>query len=53
MKLRKTAKLQRNGGSLVITIPKAFHSILEVEKGDKIAWELNDNGDVVIKNLKG
>lgn len=53
MKLRKTARLQKNGGSLVITIPKAFHSILDVEKGDKIAWELNDDGDVVIKNLKG
>ena len=36
-----TSKVQRNGGSNLISIPKTITDVYEIEKGDTIIWDFD------------
>lgn len=40
MDMKATTKLRKNSGSIITTIPKPIVSLLNLNTGDEIEWEL-------------
>lgn len=44
-------KTTQRGGSITTTIPSALVKILEIEKGDKLNWDIQIKNDNIIIEL--
>jgi len=46
-------KVGQQGGSIISTVPAALVKILDIEKGDKLSWEItikNDEINIILIN---
>lgn len=48
-----TSRVQKHGGSRLVSIPKTIRDVFDIEKGDTIVWELDvENKSISIKKLE-
>ena len=53
MKLKYTSKVQRHGGSRLVSIPKTIRDVFDIDKGDTIIWEYNlETQTITIRKLE-
>ena len=52
MKVTYTSKVQRHGGSRLISIPKTIRDVFEIDKGDIVVWEYDvDEKTITLRKL--